>query len=81
MLLGHFNCAVNPFLYAVLSKDFRESLWSILKCKVTRQPRRTNIYPISCSSLPNTPGNGIELPSRKYEKRSINSKEIASTYV
>ncbi|GFT95185.1 neuropeptide Y receptor type 2 [Nephila pilipes] len=40
MLLVHFNCAANPFLYAVLGKDFRESLWKILKCKVTRQPRR-----------------------------------------
>ncbi|GFS75080.1 g_PROTEIN_RECEP_F1_2 domain-containing protein [Nephila pilipes] len=45
MLLGHFNCAVNPFLYAAFRKDFRESLWSILKCKATRQPRRSN-FPI-----------------------------------
>ncbi|GFT79776.1 neuropeptide Y receptor type 2 [Nephila pilipes] len=44
MLLVHFNCAANPFLYAVLRKDFRESLWSILKCKVTRQPRRPSKY-------------------------------------
>ncbi|GFT35062.1 putative Neuropeptide Y receptor [Nephila pilipes] len=79
MLLVHFSCAANPLLHAVLSKDFRRSLWKILKCKVTRQPRRANSFPISRSSLQNASGNSIELPSRKYERRSNNSKELAST--
>ncbi|GFT86786.1 hypothetical protein NPIL_347131, partial [Nephila pilipes] len=40
MLLVHFNCALNPFLYAVLSKDFRRSLFRVVRCKVTRQSGR-----------------------------------------
>ncbi|GFT98583.1 hypothetical protein NPIL_232851 [Nephila pilipes] len=79
MLLVHFSCAANPLLHVVLNNDIQRSLRKILKCKVTRQPRRANSFPIPHSSLQNTSGNGIELPSRKYERRSINSKELAST--
>ncbi|GFU58815.1 hypothetical protein NPIL_324321 [Nephila pilipes] len=43
MLLVHFNCALNPFLYAVLSKDFRRSLFRVVRCKVTRQSGRPNL--------------------------------------
>ncbi|GFT68976.1 putative neuropeptide receptor [Nephila pilipes] len=44
IFLVHFNCALNPLMYAVLSRDFLRSLCNVFKCKVTRQLRRPNTF-------------------------------------
>ncbi|XP_060526481.1 QRFP-like peptide receptor [Cylas formicarius] len=62
LLLGHANSALNPIIYCILSRNFRNSIKSLLKTKI-RCKRRARPPPWVDSSA-----SGIQPPSNKMIK-------------
>lgn len=43
-LMSYANSCVNPIVYGIMSKNFQDSLKSVLKCCNSRQTYRTYVY-------------------------------------